>query len=407
VGRPFIVGGSRVPVMKMIDAESGCLVDVSFEGHSGPANTRLVMGFLDSFPLARPLALVVKYYLKQRKLNDTYLGGVGSYTLALLVVSFMQRYSNQSQSLPVLLCAFFELYGIKFDYMNTVISVLHGGSYLSKEEKGWQNPEFEDALAVEDPLLPEIDVGYASFNMREVRTAFAEAFDILTRGPVQISPNGAPYHHVLKMSFLRRLINVASKEVSHRKKIRDAYYSSLAKHASQAKAQQRPTAPVAATSSLTPTVTPTQHTVSESKPRRRKPKKSPPKPRGEKVPTSETVALAGANSASAASVGGSDAHSSADVSDASHNSPKSSSNNSSDEGYGSDPSLYDSDKDSSGSEWLAPHDSIHLPEIASDSCGAPAPATTLIKDDANFPTLEFTVGKPFQKPSSMHPPRVA
>ena len=62
-----------------------------------------------------------------------------------------------------------------------MISLLNGGGYLDKEEKGWLNPEFPDALAVEDPMIPELDVGMASFNVRDVKTSFQDAREILSR----------------------------------------------------------------------------------------------------------------------------------------------------------------------------------------------------------------------------------
>ena len=37
-----------------------------------------------------PLALVIKQYLCQRALNEVYRGGIGSYALLLIIVSFLQ-----------------------------------------------------------------------------------------------------------------------------------------------------------------------------------------------------------------------------------------------------------------------------------------------------------------------------
>lgn len=446
IGRPFIVGGTRVPVMKMIDAESGCLVDISFEGHAGPANTRLVMGFLDAYPLARPLALVVKYYLKQRKLNDTYLGGVGSYTLALLVISFMQRYGSISQSLPVLLAAFFELYGLRFDYFNHVISVVNGGGYLTKEEKGWVNPDFEDSLAVEDPLMPELDVGFASFNMREVKSAFAEAFNIISRGPVHLSVSGTTYHHSIQMSFLRRLINVSSSEMAKRKAIRDAFYAAQKQVVPVGTKQQQHTpAPSKPSVSGTAPITILLESVIEAKPgpkkrvRRSKREKTS---RARQITNSPAVgelnALAGANSASAAAVG--DVDGAADVSDASHNSSKSGSSASSDDdcpceddvacGVEEGESAPDSDSNrlwtskptEAGVEGKPARQTVRrtsFSDVAARPLGSAAtPAqpksvpkrsavseSPLVKDETNFPSLGAVVSR--QKESPTHTPRSA
>jgi DNA polymerase sigma len=38
----------------------------------------------------RPLVLLVKYYLAQRSLNDTYTGGIGSFMITLMVLHVVQ-----------------------------------------------------------------------------------------------------------------------------------------------------------------------------------------------------------------------------------------------------------------------------------------------------------------------------
>jgi DNA polymerase sigma len=52
----------------MGDAKSGCIVDISFDCDSGPATTTVILNLLSAYPLARPLILVAKYYLKQKYL---------------------------------------------------------------------------------------------------------------------------------------------------------------------------------------------------------------------------------------------------------------------------------------------------------------------------------------------------
>ena len=42
-------------------------------------------------PPLRPLTFILKYFLKARVLNEPYSGGVGSYMLQLLIVSFLQH----------------------------------------------------------------------------------------------------------------------------------------------------------------------------------------------------------------------------------------------------------------------------------------------------------------------------
>jgi len=45
---------------------------------------------VQEFPALPFLILVLKQFLYQRDLNDVYTGGLGSYSLILLIVSFFQ-----------------------------------------------------------------------------------------------------------------------------------------------------------------------------------------------------------------------------------------------------------------------------------------------------------------------------
>ena len=70
---------------------------------------------------------------------QVYSGGLSSYALILMVVSFLQTHvredarSNKA-NLGVLLIEFFELYGLHFNYTRTAIKITEEGAYLAKEQ---------------------------------------------------------------------------------------------------------------------------------------------------------------------------------------------------------------------------------------------------------------------------------
>ena len=72
-------------------------------------------------------------------LFQVYSGGLSSYALILMVVSFLQTHvredarSNKA-NLGVLLIEFFELYGLHFNYTRTAIKITEEGAYLAKEQ---------------------------------------------------------------------------------------------------------------------------------------------------------------------------------------------------------------------------------------------------------------------------------
>ena len=89
---------------------------------------------------------MLKFFLAQRGLNETFTGGVGSFLLQLMVVSFLQqRYRTDratgfasAPNLGALLLELLELYGRDFNYAVTGISVRRNGAYFPKRERGWQ-----------------------------------------------------------------------------------------------------------------------------------------------------------------------------------------------------------------------------------------------------------------------------
>lgn len=99
-------------------------VDVSFEGqwHNGQASNRLVLGLIDEFPALRPLVAVLKQFLKERGLCESYTGGLSSYALVLLVARYLQEQAVAPDA-GSLLWGFLDFFGNAFDPRTTGISV--------------------------------------------------------------------------------------------------------------------------------------------------------------------------------------------------------------------------------------------------------------------------------------------
>ncbi|PLW17420.1 hypothetical protein PCANC_14647 [Puccinia coronata f. sp. avenae] len=136
---------------------------------------------------AKCLILVIKSVLKQRGMNEVYTGGLGSYSIICLVVSFLQLHPkiqrgdvDPNKNLGVLLLEFFELYGKNFNFDQTGISVRRGGYYFSKAHRGWQRERQPYLLSIEDPADESNDIAGGSHNILSVRTVFSGAFDLLS-----------------------------------------------------------------------------------------------------------------------------------------------------------------------------------------------------------------------------------
>lgn len=87
---PQVIDKAKVPIVKFVDSKTGIQVDVSFNQENGIHNTKVVNDFLREYDVLRPLVLVLKHFMQSRDLQEPYTGGIGSYALTLMLVSFLQ-----------------------------------------------------------------------------------------------------------------------------------------------------------------------------------------------------------------------------------------------------------------------------------------------------------------------------
>ena len=170
-----------------------------------------------------------------RDMNEVWTGGMSSYGLILMAISFLQQHKrgegrSGEVNLGMLLIDFFELYGRQFNYdkvhclfstsifgriegspffnkpntkmaispptdnlrisfiynlFKLCIRIKNGGSYMQKEEMAAQMKTAENGpvgkyypnyLSIEDPLTPSNDIGRASHGAESVRDAFNYAY---------------------------------------------------------------------------------------------------------------------------------------------------------------------------------------------------------------------------------------
>jgi len=150
--------------------------------------------------------LVIKYYLKQKFLNNSWSGGIGSYTLVIMIISYLQLHAKQQgetseTTLADHLLGFFGLYGSQFDYVESVISIVNEGKYLRKSEKNWKNENNPSLLSVEDPHNPDNDVGCIAFKIESAKEAFFHAYNLLAETKSQQSSSSASSEDESRKSF--------------------------------------------------------------------------------------------------------------------------------------------------------------------------------------------------------------
>lgn len=184
-----VIDKARIPIVKFVHKATNIQVDVSFNIGGGLATADLVKHYMRVYPAFRPLTLVIKYFLAQRGLNETFGGGVGSFLTQLMVVSFLQHHGRnlgaehddpKYNNLGQLLVGFFTLYGRDFNYNDLAISVRNGGSYFFKEDRDWYDDNRPFLISMENPNEPSLDIGKNSYEVRTVRRAFDYARQVLT-----------------------------------------------------------------------------------------------------------------------------------------------------------------------------------------------------------------------------------
>ena len=177
----MVLDKTTVPIIKFTDRETEVKVDISFNQETGLYSANLICQYVHQFPYLPYLAMIVKQFLVQRQLNEVYYGGINSYSLILMLVSFFQMHARSeaadlSSNLGVLLMEFFELYGRTFNYTKVAISIIDGGCYFPKEALDG----VEDSLLyIQDPLEQRENACRGCYGIMQVKAAFEHAYNLL------------------------------------------------------------------------------------------------------------------------------------------------------------------------------------------------------------------------------------
>lgn len=204
--------------------------DICFNNELPLHNTKLIAEYAKIDERFRQLGFIVKYWAKQRKINEPYLGTLSSYAYLLMVINFLQQrkppilpalqqirdigdedlhvdvdgydcyFFNKSERLKdfgmantetvgELLAAFFKQYGAnQFDWENIVLSPRTGG-FLTKTEKGWNKIYDEKTrdyflFTIEDPFEITHNLGRVMDreNFKVIKYEFRRAYRLICNG---------------------------------------------------------------------------------------------------------------------------------------------------------------------------------------------------------------------------------
>ncbi|KAI0567081.1 Nucleotidyltransferase [Gracilaria domingensis] len=176
---------AKVKLVKIIASEGSINCDITIGVRNGPDYVPSIKKYVSTYPALRPLLLVLKCFLQQRNLNEVYSGGLGSYSVLLLVVSHLQmlRYNFPSSkaNLGALLQQFFQVYGKSYNLCWAGIQVKDNGCYFDKFERFRIPPHEALRFSIQDPNDETNHLGVNGFSALRIRKAFARASNALVK----------------------------------------------------------------------------------------------------------------------------------------------------------------------------------------------------------------------------------
>lgn len=188
---------ARIPILKVVESSTGISMDISFNTADGYCAVKPIGVLAAKYPSLRPLVIVMKAFLRQRSLNDTYTNGIGSFLLVILVTAFLQyeeRTKSKKKTLGELLIRLLTFYGEEFNYKEMGISVGGEGMLFYKPEKS-------ESLMVENPQDPNIDIGKVVHDFGAIAKNLVIARENLRRGEYSLAKILSPIERKKKLKL--------------------------------------------------------------------------------------------------------------------------------------------------------------------------------------------------------------
>ena len=194
ISKPWVksykfIENTYVPIIKLVSNDKfNFHIDISVqdENHFGLKTVELIKSYLNTYSVLKPIILALKTLLNNGKLNNPYTGGLSSYGLVLMVVSFIQskidKQKFNSNSPNILGETFLNVlghYGIFFDFNKFIIITYP--VYPIKDEQN--NKDFDyhlgsnnHELIIIDPLNKHNNVAKSTFHFMNIKMAFMIAY---------------------------------------------------------------------------------------------------------------------------------------------------------------------------------------------------------------------------------------
>jgi DNA polymerase sigma len=177
---------ARVPIIKWTDRETNIKVDACINHPSGLATSALLARSAATLPELRPLVLVLKSQLLMHGLHETRTGGVGGYLLANMVrhmlISHEGDGSPPQEDLGGLLLRFYWYYGFRLNTASSIVMRAEDRTNVAhRPGRAGYLAHAPHMLSINDPAMPESDIGAKAFRFMTVRRLLRSSFAQLSK----------------------------------------------------------------------------------------------------------------------------------------------------------------------------------------------------------------------------------
>ena len=170
---------ARIPIIRCFHKNTGIKIDISINRKCNYISNSNVKSLIKTNPCIQYLTLLIKFYLRQRKLNDVHQGGISSVLILNLVYAYllytkkMNLFTEQNLNLGSLLFGFFDFFGFKFQFNKIEINNKFGGFF---------KPMLKDnvKIFVNSPIDEEENLSKNPFQFDKVILAFQNAYECLS-----------------------------------------------------------------------------------------------------------------------------------------------------------------------------------------------------------------------------------
>eukprot|EP00026_Physarum_polycephalum_P003571 Phypoly_transcript_03584.p1 GENE.Phypoly_transcript_03584~~Phypoly_transcript_03584.p1 ORF type:complete len:778 (+),score=119.29 Phypoly_transcript_03584:17-2350(+) len=171
----FFVRNAKVPIIKVHSMHGDLTADISCNVTDGIDGSNFLMTSMQMLPSFRPIFLVVKKLLQDYEFNDASTGGLGSYALSVMLLTYLRWIQDTRVPLGAQLIGFLDYYGSQFQAKIYSVNfallggvVLRGGRYKNND------------IIVDNPLVPDHNVAGACRKWYQISHLFCEASKVLS-----------------------------------------------------------------------------------------------------------------------------------------------------------------------------------------------------------------------------------